>query len=163
MIDMKKINKLIGFIRNKDWLAAHEFLDDEELADPGEGTAAYWRSVVLRDEGRNQEALQYLGDNEHRFACKTGVLHKRAELLHRMGNEAAALDEIEKAPFDSEIEDHWALVVDAKFFRLLLRTQLSASIGPDEWSEIPDDYVSLLPTGERISKKQLMEKFGRRS
>jgi hypothetical protein len=50
--------------------------------------------VVLRDEGRYEEALQYLADNQHRFNCKTGVFHKRAELFQRMGQAAAALDEM---------------------------------------------------------------------
>jgi hypothetical protein len=162
MIDMKKINKLIDLIRNKEWIAAHALLDEEELSDPGEATVAHWRSVVLRDEGRYQEAHQYLGDNLHRFDCKTGVCHKRAELLKKMGNETAALAEIEKAPFDSEIEDHWALVVDAKFFRLYLMAQLGLPIPPEQLAEIPDDYISLLPTGERITKKQLIEQSRRK-
>jgi hypothetical protein len=162
MIDMNKINKLIDLIRRKDWLGAHAMLDENEMADPGEGTVAHWRSVVLRDEGRRQDALQYLADNLHRFDCKAGVFHKRAELFHELGNDSAALEEIEKAPFDSEIEDHWALVMEAKFFRLHLMAESGLPIPPEQWAEIPDDYISLMPTGKRVSKEQLVEHSKRR-
>jgi hypothetical protein len=90
------------------------------------------RSVVLRDEGRYEEVLQYLADNQHHFNCKTGVFRKRAELLQRMGRGAVALDEMEKAPFDSEIEDRLALVMDAKFFRFYLMTQAGLPISPEQ-------------------------------
>lgn len=157
MIDMEKISKLIDLIRCKDLSAAHAMLDEEELADPGEATVAYWHSVVLRDEGRYEEAPQYLADNLDRFDCRTGVFHKRAELFKILGKDAAAIVEMEKAPFDSEIEEHWALVVDAKFFRLYLMTRVGFPITQEQWAEIPDDYISLFPMGERITKKQLIE------
>jgi hypothetical protein len=157
MIDMKKINKLVDLIRGEDWKAAHAMLDEEEFADPGEATVAHWRSVVLRDEGRYEEALQYLAANLHRFECKSGVFHKRAELLKRMGKDAAALAEMQKAPLDAEIEDHWPLVVDAKFFRLCLMAEAGLPISPTQLAEIPEDYISLMPTGERVSKQRLIE------
>ena len=162
MIDMKKINILIDLLRNKDWPAAHAMLDENELADPNEATVAYWRAVTLRDEGRPQDALQYLADNLHRFECKAGVYHKRAELFHQLGNNVAALAEIAKAPFDSEIEEHPALVMDAKFFRLYLLAKAGLPISPEQWAEIPDDYISLMPEGVRVSKEQLMEASTRR-
>ena len=162
MIDMSKINKLIELIRRKDWAGAHDMLDENEIADPGEGTVAHWRSVVLRDEGRHQEALQYLADNLHRFDCKSGVFHKRAELFDALGNDSSALEEIEKAPFDSEIEEHWTLVMEAKFFRLYLMAKNNLPISQEKMSEIPDDYISLMQGGRRISKAQLMEMASRR-
>ena len=73
MIDMEKIDKLVDLIRGEDWKAAHAMLDEEEFVDPDEATVAHWRSVVLRDEGRYQEALKYLKDNQHRFSCQSGV------------------------------------------------------------------------------------------
>jgi tetratricopeptide (TPR) repeat protein len=149
MIDMAKIDKLFELMRRKDWSAAHAMLDENELASRDEPTVAHWRAVVLREEGRYEEALQYLADNLHRFHCKTSAFRKRAELLRKLGSQAAALEEIEKAPFDSEIEDHWALVVDAKYFRLYLMVETGLPIPPEQWAEIPDDYISLLPTGER--------------
>lgn len=157
MIDMRKIDKLIDLIRCKNWTAAHAMLDEEELADPGEATIAHWRSVVLRDEGRFEESLQNLADKFHLFECKTGVFHKRAELFKRMGNDSAALAELQKAPFDSEIEDHEALVVDAKFFQFYLMVEAGLPISSEQWAEIPDDYISLLPTGERFTKRQLIQ------
>jgi hypothetical protein len=162
MIDLKKMTRIIDFLHEKDWAAAHAMLDENESADPNEATVAHWRAVVLRDEGRCEEALQYLADNLYRFDCKSGVFHKRAELFHQMGNDSAALVEIEKAPLDSEMEDHWALVVDAKFFRLYLMTQAGLPISLDQWMEIPDDYISLMPTGERVSKGQLTAMSRRR-
>jgi hypothetical protein len=148
MIDLKKMTRIIDFLHEKDWAAAHAMLDENESADPNEATVAHWRAVVLRDEGRCD--------------CKSGVFHKRAELFHQMGNDSAALVEIEKAPLDSEMEDHWALVVDAKFFRLYLMTQAGLPISLDQWMEIPDDYISLMPTGERVSKGQLTAMSRRR-
>jgi len=156
MIDMHKINKLMKIICRKDWLAAHAMLDEEERLDPNEGTAAHWRSVVLRNEGRLDEALQYLADNLSRFNCKTGVYDRRARLFHQVGNNVAAKNELSVAPFDSEIDEHWALVMDAKFFRLYLMTQLGLAISDAELAEIPDDYISVLPDGERISKAQFI-------
>lgn len=156
MIDMNKINKLMDIIRRKDWVAAHAMLDEEERLDPDEGTVAHWRSVVLRNEGRYEDALRYLADNLSRFNCKTGVFDKRARIFHQIGNDAAAMNELALAPFDSEIDEHWALVMDAKFFRLYLMVQLGLPIADAQWTEIPDDYISVLPTGEQISKKQLM-------
>ena len=156
MIDMAKMNKLIDLIRSKDWPAAHAMLDENELADPGESAVAHWRAVLLRDEGRNEEALQYLAANMHRLDCKTNAFRNRALLFHKMGQPAAALAEIEKAPFDSEIEDHWALVMEGKFFRLYLMASAGLPIAPEPWAEIPDDYISLMPTGERVSKGQLI-------
>ena len=99
MIDMQKIDRLLDLVRSKDWAAAHAMLDDDEKADPGEQTVAHWRATVLRYEDRKYEALQYLKDNLHRFNCKTSVFHKRAWIFHEMGNDAAARDEIEMAPF----------------------------------------------------------------
>lgn len=81
MIDMEKIDKLVDLIRGEDWKAAHAMLDEEEFVDPDEATVAHWRSVVLRDEGRYQEALKYQKDNQHRFSCQSGVAHKRAWTL----------------------------------------------------------------------------------
>jgi hypothetical protein len=130
-------------------------LDDDEKADPGEQTVAHWRATVLRYEGRKDEALQYLKDNVHRFNCKTGVFHKRSWILHETGNDAAARDEIEKAPFESEIEDYWAPVMEAKFFRLYLMARAGLPIPPEQLAEIPDDYISLFPTGERMAKDKL--------
>lgn len=157
MIDMAKINKLTDLIRRKDWTTAHALLDEEEFADPGEQTVAHWRSVVLRDEGRYEEAFQFLAANLHRFECKSGVFHKRAELLKKMGKDTAALAEMEKAPLDAEIEDHWPLVVDAKFFRLYLMAEAGLPISTGQLAEIPDDYISLMPMGERVSKERLIE------
>ena len=162
MIDMKKMKKLIDLMHQKDWASAHAMLDENELAEPNDGTVAHWRAVVLRDEGHSEEALQYLADNMHRFDCKTGVFHKRAEIFHEMGNDAAALKEIGKAPFDSEIEDHWALVMDAKFFRLYLMAHAGLPIPPEQWVEIPDDYISLMQRGARVSKAQMIEMSNRR-
>jgi hypothetical protein len=156
MIDMKEINKLIDLIRSKNWIAAHALLDEEELADPGEQTVAHWRSVLLRKEGRYEEALEYLADNLYRFDCKTGALNNRAWILHIKGNDNGALNEIERAPFEAEIEDNWALVMEAKFFRLYLMARLGLAIPPEQLAEIPDDYISLLPTGERVPKNQLI-------
>ena len=155
MIDMQKIDRLLDLMRSKDWAAAHAILDDDEKADPGEQTVAHWRATVLRHEGRKNEALQYLKDNVHRFNCKTGVFHKRAWIFHETGNDAAARDEIEMAPFESEIEDHWALVMEAKFFRLYLMARAGMPLPPEQLAEIPDDYISLFPTGERMSKAKL--------
>ena len=84
--------------------------------------------------------------------AKAGSSHKRAELLKKMGKDAAALAEMEKAPFDAEIEDHWPLVVDAKFFRLYLMAEAGLRISPESIGGIADDYISLMPTGERVSK-----------
>ena len=162
MIDMQKIDRLLDLVRSKDWAAAHAMLDDDEKADPGEQTVAHWRATVLRYEDRKYEALQYLKDNLHRFNCKTSVFHKRAWIFHEMGNDAAARDEIEMAPFESEIEDNWALVMEAKFFRLYLMAQAGLPIPPEQLAEIPDDYISLFPTGERVSKEQLTEIAKRR-
>lgn len=161
MIGMNNIDRLFDFMRKKQSIEAHALLDEIERADPDTHGIAHWRSVVLGEEGRNDEALQYLADNQHRFNCKTGVFRRRAELFQKMGKGAAALDEMEKAPFDSEIEEHWALVMDAKFFRLYLMTQAGLPISPEQWAEIPDDYISLMPTGERVSKEQLIEAAGR--
>jgi tetratricopeptide (TPR) repeat protein len=157
MIDMAKIDKLLELIRRKDWTTAHAMLDENDLADPGEQTVAHWRTVVLREEGRYEDALQYLADNLHRFNCKTSAFHKRAWILRVLGNDAAALKEIEKAPFDAEIDDYWALVMEAKFFRLHLMATSRLPIPPEQWTEIPDDYISLLPTGERVSKQQIVQ------
>jgi hypothetical protein len=137
-------------------------LDEIELTDPDTHGIAHWRSVVLRNEGRHQEALQYLTDNLHRFNCKTNAFHKRAWIFHELGNNAAALDEIEKAPFDSEIDEYWALVMEAKFFRLHLMAESGLPIPPEQWAKIPDDYISLLPTGERVSKEQIIQLSKRR-
>ena len=162
MIDMTKINILLSLIRKRDWASAHVLLDEEELADPGEQTVAHWRSVLLRNEGRYEEALEYLADNLYRFDCKTGALNNRAWILHLKGNDKGALNEIERAPFDVEIEDNWALVMEAKFFRLYLMARLGLSISAEQLAEIPDDYIYLLPTGERVPKKQLIEKSTRK-
>ena len=59
------------------------------------------------------------------------------------------------APFESEIEDHWALVMEAKFFRLYLMVQARLPIPSEQLAEIPDDYISLFPTGERMAKDKL--------
>ena len=75
----------------------------------------------------------------------------------KSGNGDAALAEISKAPFISEIEDYWALVMEAKFFRLYLIARAGMPLPPEQLAEIPDDYISLFPTGERISKEQLTE------
>jgi hypothetical protein len=155
MIDMKKINKLVDLIRGEDWKAAHAMLDEEEFADPGEATVAHWRSVVLRDEGRYQEALEYLKDNQDRFNCQSGVAHKRAWIFHLIGNDTSALSEIALAPFDAEIEDFYGLVMEAKFFRLYLMILTGLPISAEQLAEIPDDYISLFPTGERIPKNKL--------
>jgi hypothetical protein len=157
MIDMKKMKKIIDLLHRKDWAAAHAMLDKIELADPDAHGIAHWRSEVLCDEGRHQEALQYLADNMHRFNCKTNAIHKRARILHESGNGDAALAEISKAPFDSEIEDYWALVMEAKFFRLYLMARAGMPLPPEQLAEIPDDYISLFPMGERISKERLNE------
>ena len=93
----------------------------------------------------------------HRFNCKTNAIHKRARILHESGNGDAALAEISKAPFDSEIEDYWALVMEAKFFRLYLMARAGMPLPPEQLAEIPDDYISLFPTGERVAKKRLTE------
>lgn len=156
MIDLRKINKIIDLLRHKDWAAAHEFLNDEEMSDPGEATVAYWRSVILRSEGRYQEALKFLENNLHRFECKTSVFHKRAELFQMMGKDGEALAEIENAPMDDEFDDHWALVLDAKFFRLYLMTLTGLPVAPEQWDEIPDGYISLMPTDEKVSKDELL-------
>jgi tetratricopeptide (TPR) repeat protein len=157
MIGMDNINRLFDFMRRKDWAAAHAMLDEIELTDPDMHGLAHWRSVVLREEGRYEDALQYLADNLHRFNCKTSVFHKRAWIFRVLGNDAAALNEIEKAPFDAEIDDYWALVMEAKFFRLHLMATSRLPIPPEQWAEIPDDYISLLPTGERVSKQQIVQ------
>ncbi len=130
MIGMNNINKLFDFMRREDWTAAHAMLEDIESTDPDTHGMAHWRSVVLRNEGRHQEALRYLTDDLHRFRCKTNAFHKRAWIFYEMGNDAAALDEIEKAPFDSEIDDYWALVMEAKFFRLHLMAKSGLPIPP---------------------------------
>jgi tetratricopeptide (TPR) repeat protein len=157
MIDMQKIDKLLTLMRSKNWAAAHAMLDENEVADPGEQTVAHWRAVLLREEGRYEEVLKYLADNLDRFNCKTSVFHKRAVIFHKMGNDSAALKEIQKAPFDAEIEDDWALVMDAKFFYLYLMVEAGLPISSEQWAEIPDDYISLMPTGDRVSKEQLTE------
>jgi len=162
MIDMNTIDKLYDFIRCKDWSAAHAMLDEIELADPNTHGIAHWRSVVLRDEGRYEDALDYLAENLHRFNCKTSVSHKRASIFYEMGNNAAALKELAKAPFDSEIDDYWTLVMDAKFFYLYVMVEAGLPISSEQWAEIPDDYISLMPTGARVSKEQLTETAKRR-
>ncbi len=160
MIGTNNINKLFDLMRDKDWAAAHGVLDAIELTAPDTHGVAHWRSVVLRNEGRRQEALRYLMDNLHRFNCKTNAFHKRAWIFHELGNDGAALDEIEKAPLDSEIDDYWALVMEAKFFRLYLMAKANLPMTSAQLAEIPDDYVSLMPTGERISKAQLISLSG---
>ncbi len=74
-----------------------------------------------------------------------------------MGNNAAALKELAKAPFNSEIDDYWALVMDAKFFYLYVMLEAGLPISSEQWAEIPDDYISLMPTGARVSKQQLAD------
>jgi tetratricopeptide (TPR) repeat protein len=161
MIDLNSTHRLIDLIRQKDWPSAHSILDKAEMTDPGESNIAYWRAVVLRDEGRHDDALCYLADNLGRFTCKTNAFHQCAWILHELGNDKAALAEIEKAPLDSEIEDYWALVMEAKFFRLYLMAKNNLSLSEDQMSEIPDDYISLMPGGNRISKAQLKKMSGR--
>lgn len=157
MIGMNNVDKLFDLMRRQDWAAAHAMLDQFESDDPDMHGIAHWRSVVLCEEGRYEEALQYLADNLQRFNCKTNVFHKRAWIFHQTGNDQAALEEISNAPFDAEIEDYWALVVEAKFFQLYLLARLGLPIPPEQLAEIPDDFISLLPTGERIPKKRLTE------
>ncbi len=65
-------------------------------------------------------------------------------------------------PLDSEIEDYWALVMEAKFFRLYLMARAGMPLPPEQLAEIPDNYISLFPTGERISKEKLTESAKRR-
>ena len=85
MIGMHNIDKLYDFIRCKDWSEAHAMLDEIEWADPNTHGIAHWRSVVLHDEGRYEDALNYLAENLHRFNCKTSVFHKRASIFYEMG------------------------------------------------------------------------------
>jgi hypothetical protein len=162
MIGKSDVDKLFDLLRRKDWAAAHAMLDQIESDDPDRHGIAHWRSVVLGEEGRYEEALQYLADNVQRFNCKTNVFHKRAWIFHQTGNDQAALQEISNAPFDVEIDDFWPLVMEAKFFRLYLMVRAGLPIPPEQLAEIPDDYISLLPTGERIPKKQLIEQSTRK-
>ena len=45
--------------------------------------------------------------------------------------------------------------MEAKFFRLYLMAKTGLPITEADLAEIPDDYISLMPTGVRLSKTQL--------
>jgi len=72
-----------------------------------------------------------------------------------MHRDNEALLEIEKAPIDAEMGKHWALVLDAKFFRLYLLAKNNHPIGADQLNELPGDYVYIMPKGELFSKDDL--------
>lgn len=157
MIGMAKINELLALMRQQDWTAVHAMLDDIEKCDPDTPGLAHWRSTALQNEGLHDQALEFISDNLEKFNCKANALHKRAAILHEKGDHAAALNELDGADLDSEADDHWALVMEAKFFRLFLKTICDFSINAAEFGEFPDDYISILPSGKRLSLQDLKE------
>jgi len=149
-------DEFFGLFRKNDMQGFHDRLDSlpADIADE-KVRVSLWRVSALMTEGRYQEALDFLQESDEHFPCKTLVYHQRAKIYQRIGQGQGSAGHMETAPFASELDRYWPLVMDAKFYRLYLMAEQKRRIDPALLDEIPDDFMYIMLEGNRISKADL--------
>src|SRR5579862_9173577 len=118
-MDSAEIEKLRILVRSKDWSAVHDLLDDAQrraATREDKCDEVYWRAVALEDEQRYGDAISLLRKNRDLFYSQTLAHHKIARCLIKLGRDQEALDELSQAPIEAEMQSHYGLAIDAKFF-----------------------------------------------
>lgn len=161
-------DEIIRLYRADEFEVLHEHLDAALAgASPDDRhSIAHWRSAALEKEKRYEEALEHLALSKSDFGSKTLVHHMRASILEVLGRDQEALDELQAAPLDGEIDLYYPLVVDAKFYILYFRAARNMPVDPAAIDEIPEGYRSVLPGnghifGAQVSKDELAAMIGK--
>ncbi|MGP0057850.1 MAG: tetratricopeptide repeat protein [Beijerinckiaceae bacterium] len=151
--------QLQALMRSGDWDSVYSMLDDARnraVTQEDIRQLAYWRSVALTREQRYDEALELLRESADLFNSQSLVQHELACILVTQGRDREALDELKKAPVEEEMEKHYGLAIDAKFFYFYLLAKSGDTSVKERLSEIPDDYRHIAMDGTFLTKTDIV-------
>jgi hypothetical protein len=150
--------KLFDAYRRDDWAEMHRLLDDCSSDDPEmQSRAANWRANALIGEGRYHQALDFLRVHKNSYNCKTLAYMRIAEVLHVLGRDYEAIDELKSAPMDVEHDVYPGLVVDAKYTLAHFQALNGLPVETRLLDDIPGNYIHIEMDGHRISKADLLK------
>jgi len=150
--------KMLPLMRTRDWKACHNFLDGAlvDADDDQRRSAHLWRTYVLREEGRYDEAIDCWRTHRNEFLCRTHVNHEIARLHDLSGRAAQAIEELHGSPFGEEMDRHPAFVLDGIYFYCYLLAREGRDVPEKLLSALPDDFMYVHHNGKRTPKAQLM-------
>ncbi len=155
MIDTESFKDLAN---RKDWASLTAMLDDARrtaVSRDDVRSELHWRVAALERQQRYGEALDFLRSNANIYNSQSYVQHQSARLLLLLGRDKEALNELSKAPFDTEMTSHYGLAIDAKFFYFYLLAKNGDTSVEARLSEIPDDYQYVTKNGQFITKPDI--------
>lgn len=135
-------NEILSLQSKKDWDACHALVDSlASSAVPEErANGAYWRAVTLRKEGKNKEALEFLGSHRNDFFCKCGVDLARAEILMSLGRTENAFAVMAAAPIETEMASFPALATELAYYYCLQLAKNGRQTPEKALAAVPDDF-----------------------
>lgn len=153
------VDTLQDLLRHEDWTSAFSMLDQARrtaVTSDDCKREIFWRSVVLARQNHTEQAVELLRKNAHLFNSQSHVKHEIARLLVSQGRHQEALKELNSAPIDCELDQFYALAIDAKFFYYYLLAKAGDPTIRDRLCEIPDDYRYICHDGTILAKPDII-------
>jgi hypothetical protein len=153
---------MFALLKTHDWQACHRRIDKEEPATDQQArfSITYWRSAVLKWQGRYDDALRVLDAGRADVFTQCGYLYRRAELLCKMGKFADAVETLRNAPFGAEIDTFPALTYEAIFLYCYLLKRSGREPPPKLVAALPEDFVTQTWDGKKVGIADLSPPAG---
>jgi len=117
----------------------------------------YWRSTILKAEGRFTEALSALEEGHVDFDCASLYSLMKARLFVRLGRSPEAIAVLQSAPVVDEHETYPALTLEAAYYLCALLIESGQPAPADLLALIPDDFITMNDQKRFVGKSDLLK------